>query len=253
MHTLRELMTKQRNKLGEAHPTTLQTTTQLALAHARLGEFSTGIPLLRQALRMLMQTLGPKDHATLTCMRNLGSMLADSAEFQPAIELLKAVRWVTTSVAQAHASAALMNRYHKLYEERATGELTVSRLNELMVETQREVFGPVLEEGGEDPYFWASKLHFFITGVTFYNFPYTFGFLLSRGLFSMFKEEGAAFLPRYEEFLRLTGSDNAEGVAKKALGRDLEDPQFWVEAIQSLAEPLAELEKLQPDIISEHN
>ena len=89
VHTLRELMTKQRNKLGEAHPTTLQTTTQLALAHARLGEFSTGIPLLRQALRMLMQTLGPKDHATLTCMRNLGSVLADSAEFQPAIELLK--------------------------------------------------------------------------------------------------------------------------------------------------------------------
>ena len=89
VHTLRELMTKQRNKLGEAHPTTLQTTTQLALAHALLGEFSTGIPLLRQALRMLMQTLGPKDHATLTCMRNLGSMLADSAEFQPAIELLK--------------------------------------------------------------------------------------------------------------------------------------------------------------------
>ena len=89
VHTLRELMTKQRNKLGEAHPTTLQTTTRLALAHARLGEFSTGIPLLRQALRMLMQTLGPKDHATLTCMRNLGSMLADSAEFQPAIELLK--------------------------------------------------------------------------------------------------------------------------------------------------------------------
>jgi len=141
----------------------------------------------------------------------------------------------------------------KLYEERATGELTVSRLNELMVETQREVFGPVLAAGSEDPYFWASKLHFYITGVTFYNFPYTFGFLLSRGLFSMFKEEGAAFLPRYEEFLRLTGSDNAEGVAKKALGRDLEDPQFWVEAIQSLEEPLAELEKLLPDIMPEHN
>ena len=141
----------------------------------------------------------------------------------------------------------------KLYEERATGELTVSRLNELMVETQREVFGPVLAAGSEDPYFWASKLHFYITGVTFYNFPYTFGFLLSRGLFSMFKEEGAAFLPLYEEFLRLTGSDSAEGVAKKALGRDLEDPQFWVEAIQSLAEPLAELEKLLPDIMPEHN
>ena len=92
-----------------------------------------------------------------------------------------------------------------------------------MVETQREVFGDALAQGGEDPYFWASKLHFYITGVTFYNFPYTFGFLLSRGLYSMFKQEGPEFLPRYEEFLRLTGSDTAEGVARRALGRDLED------------------------------
>ena len=141
----------------------------------------------------------------------------------------------------------------KLYEERANGELTVSRLKELMVETQRGVFGDALAPGGEDPYFWASKLHFYITGVTFYNFPYTFGFLLSRGLYSMFKQEGSDFLPRYEQFLRLTGSDTAEGVARRALGRDLEDPQFWTEAIQTLEAPLAELEKLLPEVLPEHS
>ena len=141
----------------------------------------------------------------------------------------------------------------KLYEERANGELTVSRLKELMVETQRGVFGDALAPGGEDPYFWASKLHFYITGVTFYNFPYTFGFLLSRGLYSMFKQEGSNFLPRYEQFLRLTGSDTAEGVARRALGRDLEDPQFWTEAIQTLEAPLAELEKLLPEVLPEHS
>ena len=88
----------------------------------------------------------------------------------------------------------------KLYEERADGEITVSRLKELMVETQRDVFGDALAQGGEDPYFWASKLHFYITGVTFYNFPYTFGFLLSRGLYSMFKQEGSDFLPATRNF-----------------------------------------------------
>jgi len=35
---------------------------------------------------------------------------------------------------------------------------------------------------------------------TFYNFPYTFGFLMSRGLYAMFKKEGSNFLRRYEEF-----------------------------------------------------
>jgi oligoendopeptidase F len=135
------------------------------------------------------------------------------------------------------------------YEERKNGELSVSRLKELMVETQRRVLGDVLEPGGEDPYLWASKLHFYITGITFYNFPYTFGFLLSRGLYAMFKKEGSNFLRRYEEFLRLTGSDTAENVVRRSLGRDLEYPEFWTETIRSLEEPLNRLETLLPKVL----
>jgi oligoendopeptidase F len=135
------------------------------------------------------------------------------------------------------------------YEERQSGELTVRRLKELMVETQRRVLGEVLEPGGEDPYFWASKLHFYITGLTFYNFPYTFGYLLSRGLYAMFKREGAAFLPKYEELLRLAGSDSAEQVVKRTINRDLQGSEFWTEAIQSLAEPLTRLEAILPKVL----
>src|SRR5262245_33847955 len=137
-----------------------------------------------------------------------------------------------------------------LYEERKNGELSVSRLKQLMVETQGRVLGEVLETGGEDPYFWASKLHFYITGITFYNFPYTFGFLLSRGLYAMFKKEGTSFLRKYEEFLRLTGSDTAENVVRRSLGRDLENPEFWTEAIRSLEEPLSQLETLLPKVLT---
>ncbi len=136
------------------------------------------------------------------------------------------------------------------YEERKSAELSVTRLKQLMVETQRRILGDLLEAGGEDPYFWASKLHFYITGLTFYNFPYTFGFLLSRGLYAMFKNEGAAFLFKYEEFLRLAGSDTAENVVKRTVGRDLEKPEFWSEAIQSLEEPLHRLDALLPKVVS---
>ncbi len=136
-----------------------------------------------------------------------------------------------------------------LYEERAHGEISVSRLKELMIEAQRRIFGDVLEEGGEDPLFWASKLHFYITGITFYNFPYTFGFLLSRGLFNLFKKQGPGFLPKYEEFLRLSGSDSAVNVVRKAIGRDLESPEFWAGAIRSFEAPLGELERLLPKVL----
>ena len=135
------------------------------------------------------------------------------------------------------------------YEERAGGPLSVSRLKELMVKTQRRILGEILEPGSEDPYFWASKLHFYITGLTFYNFPYTFGYLLSRGLYGRFKTEGPSFLPQYEEFLRLAGSDTAENVVKRTIGADLEKPDFWAAAIRSLEEPLARLQMILPQVL----
>ena len=135
------------------------------------------------------------------------------------------------------------------YEERKSGELSVGRLKELMVATQRQVVGDLLEPGGEDPYLWASKLHFYITGITFYNFPYTFGYLLSRGLYAMFRIEGDDFLPKYEELLRLAGSDTAENVVRRTVGRDLAEPQFWSEAIRSLEEPMKRLEALLPKVL----
>jgi oligoendopeptidase F len=135
------------------------------------------------------------------------------------------------------------------YNERTSGPLNVSRLKELMVETQQRVLGDVLEPGGEDPYFWASKLHFYITGLTFYNFPYTFGYLLSRGLYGMFKNDGARFLPKYEEFLRLAGSDTAENVVKRTIGKDIEETGFWVQAITSLEESLNRLQTIAPKVL----
>ncbi|MBI5743896.1 MAG: M3 family oligoendopeptidase [Elusimicrobia bacterium] len=133
------------------------------------------------------------------------------------------------------------------YEEREKGEVSVARLKELMVAAQKEVFGDALEPGGEDPLFWASKLHFYMAGVSFYNYPYTFGFLMAATLFTRFKAEGAAFLPKYEAFLRLTGSDTAEGVVRRSLGADIGKPEFWETAIHGLAGQLARYKALLAD------
>ncbi len=114
-----------------------------------------------------------------------------------------------------------------VYEERASGELSVSRLCELMLEAEREWYGDALDAGDLDPWFWASKLHFYITSTSFYNFPYTFGYLFSLGLIARAKREGPAFMPRYDALLRSTGSASAESVARDAIGVDLSKPDFW--------------------------
>ncbi len=116
---------------------------------------------------------------------------------------------------------------HALYAARGDGELSVSQLKEMMLDAQRKNFGDALDPEQLDPWFWASKLHFYITGISFYNFPYTFGYLFSMGIFARAKAEGAAFLPEYEALLRATGSAPAEQVAADALGVDLREEAFW--------------------------
>ena len=128
---------------------------------------------------------------------------------------------------------------HKVYEERAAGELSVDRFVALMLDAQRANYGDALAADQLDPWFWASKLHFYITDVSFYNFPYTFGYLFSRGIVARFRAEGASFLPRYEALLRATGSAGAEDVAKDTLGIDLRDRTFWDGAIDLIASDLA--------------
>jgi oligoendopeptidase F len=66
----------------------------------------------------------------------------------------------------------------------------------------------------------------------------------------MFKKEGATFLPKYEDFLRLAGSDSAENVVKRTVGCDIEKAEFWSDAIQSLQEPLDRLQNLLPRVLT---
>jgi len=128
-------------------------------------------------------------------------------------------------------------------DARQDGEVPVSRLKEMVLASQKDWYGSALDPELLDPWFWASKLHFYITDVTFYNFPYTFGYLLSQGLVARFRKEGPEFLPAYEEFLRYSASDTAEGVARHTLGVDLTKQDFWNDAVQCALAGLPEFEK----------
>jgi oligoendopeptidase F len=132
----------------------------------------------------------------------------------------------------------------RIYEERRVGIVSVKRMKKIMVEEQQKQFGDKLNEDGLDPYFWCSKLHFYIDDIRFYNFPYTFGYLLSVSLFARFKEEGSSFLPSYETFLQKSGSMSCEQVVQETLGENIQDPAFWKRAIESLNEPFTKLKAL---------
>ncbi|WP_025028885.1 M3 family oligoendopeptidase [Caldalkalibacillus mannanilyticus] len=115
------------------------------------------------------------------------------------------------------------------YAERKKGLVSVERLNELMTQAQKDVFEHSL--ASYHPHFWASKLHFYMTSVPFYNFPYTFGYLFSAGIYARAIQEGMEFEEKYIALLQDTASMTVEELASKHLGVDLTQPEFWQEAV----------------------
>ena len=115
------------------------------------------------------------------------------------------------------------------YTERQKGFVSESRLNALMSEAQKEAFGDALSE--THPHFWASKLHFFFDDVPFYNFPYTFGYLFSLGIYAEYLKQPEGFEERYIALLKDTGKMTTEDLAKKHLNVDLTQADFWQAAI----------------------
>lgn len=133
------------------------------------------------------------------------------------------------------AAGFLMNiraRYEfelAFFEQRANKHLSVDELSELMLAAQKKAFKEGL--GRYHPLFWASKLHFYMTRVPFYNFPYTFGFLFSNGVYAQALAEGPAFGARYVALLRDAGSMSTEDLARTHLGVELSQPEFWETAV----------------------
>ncbi len=124
------------------------------------------------------------------------------------------------------------------YEERKQGLVSPSRLKELMLEAQETCFGDTLDPQELDPLFWASKLHFYISGISFYNFPYTFGFLLSRAISGLAQKTESCFFNKYEFFLSLTGQRTCEEAVYEAFNMDISYEAFWTQALETIQHDL---------------
>ncbi len=136
-----------------------------------------------------------------------------------------------------------MNRFEHLVHtrRRSEGELSVDRINELWVESQRELFGDSVEITEGYRLWWSYVPHFINTPG--YVYAYAYGQLLALSAYSRFREEGESFVPRYLELLSAGGSRSPEELAS-IVGIDLTDPGFWDAGLQLIDHQLAEAERL---------
>jgi pepF/M3 family oligoendopeptidase len=119
----------------------------------------------------------------------------------------------------------------EVFERRADAELSADDFCDVMRRCQQETYGDGLDSLYLHPYMWAWKPHYYSPSLSYYNFPYAFGLLFGLGLYAIYRQRGADFLPQYDALLSSTGEATAADLAAR-FDIDLRQPAFWEGSIR---------------------
>lgn len=131
----------------------------------------------------------------------------------------------------------------ELFERRKTHGLSVNEFKEIMMDAQKQAYGDGLDHSVLHPYMWLNKTHYYSAGRNFYNFPYAFGLLFSKGLYAEYLKRGDAFVKEYDELLNATGKNNIKDVALR-MNIDVRNPEFFRNSLRLVEKDIEEFIKL---------
>jgi pepF/M3 family oligoendopeptidase len=192
------------------------------LGHAYHNHATRHLPFFAQQYRMNVAETA----STLAEMIVVDSVLQSNPQDRQALLDSKLQRAVTFLM-NIHARFLFEK---ELYKERKQGFITAPHLNHMMEEAQKRAYQSALADW--HPHFWVAKRHFYMTDVPFYNFPYTFGYLFSMGIYAKAQMMGQDFGKHYNALLQDTGRMSVEDLASKHLDVNLSEPYFWQAAMK---------------------
>lgn len=118
-----------------------------------------------------------------------------------------------------------------VFETRQDHALSVDALCGAMLDAQNAAYGDALDPAFRHPYMWLVKSHYYSAALNYYNFPYAFGLLFSKGLYQLYKEEGNSFLDKYDRLLSESGKASVEDVCA-SVGIDVTTKAFWLSSLE---------------------
>jgi oligoendopeptidase F len=214
------------------------------------------VQTLAHELGHAMHAMMAADHSVLTFRSALpmAEMASVFSEMLVTDRLLReesdpAVRrdLLVLTLDDAYATIA-RQAYFVLYEieahKQAVENATTDELCELYLDNVRGQFGDALDLSDDFRWEWTAIPH--IYERPFYCYAYSFGQLLVLALYRQYKEEGAAFVPRYLQILSYGGSASPDHIIREA-GFDMASPEFWQAGFDVLEGMMGELEALSPD------
>ena len=160
------------------------------------------------------------------------AVLQETRDPQEELSILDTILMGDTQVIVDIYSRYLFEK--EVFERRAKAELSADELCEIMERAQKATYGEGLDERYLHPYMWTWKPHYYYTQLSFYNFPYAFGLLFGTGLYAIFQQRGADFVPGYKQLLASTGEGQAADLAAR-FGIDIRDRKFWEDSLKVIA------------------
>lgn len=140
----------------------------------------------------------------------------------------------TSLIGDSQVIVDIYSRYlfeKEVFEKREKAELNPAELCDIMSRAQQATYGDGLDANFLHPYMWTWKPHYYSAGLSFYNFPYAFGLLFGIGLYAIYQQRGAAFVPDYKNLLASTGEGTAADLAMR-FGIDIRSRAFWEGSLQ---------------------
>lgn len=131
----------------------------------------------------------------------------------------------------------------ELFKRREKASLSVNELKDIMVKAQKEAYGEGMDENYLHPYMWVCKPHYYYAGQNFYNFPYAFGLLFSKGLYAEYLKRGESFVEDYDKLLQVTGKRKIAEVTAM-MGIDIHSIDFWRNSLKVIEQDIEEFVKL---------
>lgn len=133
---------------------------------------------------------------------------------------------------------------------RKEGKLSTSEIDAMMVDSWKRYYGDALSSTEKVGVFSQSKLHFYLTSISFYNWPYSFGYLFALGVYAEYEKSAdpSLFPGMYRDLLRDTGRMTAEDVVEKHLGGRIDEAQFWLNAIGVAERKIEGFEKVAEEL-----
>jgi len=207
----------------------------ITLSH-ELGHAYHGEVIFRESILNSSYTMPVAETASTFCETIVNkAALKDAETKEEKIFLLESSIQGYTAVVIDIMSRFIFEK--NVFEGREQTVFDVNELNEIMLKAQKETYGDGLDPNYLHPYMWLCKPHYYSGGLSYYNFPYTFGLLFAKGLYSKYLENKDAFRANYDQLLAATGKNTVEDTAK-LMNIDVTKKEFWVSSLELLKEDI---------------